>query len=122
MFEKSLGIIKEMGSKKDISFLVFALSIFILPLSINFSTFTFILALALKLLQSIFRKDKLFKTEGLKHSALIGLLFFLYIQVSSLIQLGWEVHLASFEKLYQHFSLFCLIKATSLIETNVINV
>ena len=69
MFEKSLGIIKEMVSKKDISFLVFALSIFILPLSINFSTFTFILALALKLLQSIFRKDKLFKTEGLKHSA-----------------------------------------------------
>lgn len=106
MFKESSEIIKEALHKKDISFLVFSLSVFILPLSINLSTFTFILSVVVKLIQVALKRDKLFATKALKHSAFIGLLFFLYIEINSISQTSFSFNLFHFEKQYMHFALF----------------
>jgi len=105
MLEESKIILKEIISKKDISFLVFALSLFLLPLSINLSTFTFILSVVLKLIQVGLKRDKLFQSKALKNSAIIGLIFFIYIEINSILQSGILNHVLQFEKLYMHFAL-----------------
>lgn len=68
-------IIKENIAQNDISFLMLILSLFLLPLSINFSTFTFILSIGLKVIQVVFKKDKVFSTKALRQSSIIGVVF-----------------------------------------------
>lgn len=106
MLQESKIILKEIISKKDISFLVFALSLFLLPLSINLSTFTFITSVVLKLIQVGLKRNTLFESKGLKNSAIIGLTFFIYIEINSILQSGISSHLLDFEKLYMHLALF----------------
>ncbi len=108
MLEESLVIIKERFSKKDYSFLCFALCICVLPLSINISTFLFIASLSLKVLQVLFNKDALFATYAVKVSAIIGLVLFLYIEINAIAQTSFSVHFSQFEKLYMHYALFFL--------------
>ena len=108
MLEESLIIIKERFSEKDYSFLCFALCICVLPLSINISTFLFISALALKVLQVLIRKDVLFATYAVKVSSIIGLILFLYIEINAISQTSFSIHLSQFEKLYMHYALFFL--------------
>lgn len=100
--------LKETVSERDFSFLALTLSVALLPLSINLSTFTFILSLALKLIQIVLKKSQFFATKALKHSALIGLIFFLYIELNSIIQTSVSYHILHFEREYMHFALFFL--------------
>ena len=111
MFKDATTIIREVISAKDISFLMLTVSICLLPLSINLSTFTFILAIAFQLVQIILKRNKLFETRALKHSAIIGLLFFIYIQFNSIFQSSLEAHIAHFEKSYLHFALLPIAPA-----------
>ncbi len=106
MFEVSKSILKETTSEKDFSFLVFALSICLLPLSINLSTFTFIASVVLKLIQVALKRNALFESKALKNAAIIGLIFFVYIEINSILQSGLSNHIEHFEKLYMHFALF----------------
>ncbi|WP_323787425.1 O-antigen ligase family protein [Psychroserpens sp.] len=106
MLKESSAILKEILFKKDLSFLAFTLSIFLLPISINFSTFSLILSIALKLIQVALKRDKLFASKALKHSAIIGLCFFAYIEVNSILQTDIYHNFLHFEQQYMHFALF----------------
>lgn len=108
MLKGKYQILKQIFKEKDISFLLLILSTFLLPLSINLSTFTFILSLATGLLQVLFTKRKLFKTRALKHSSIIGLIFFAYIIINSLIQAGFSLTANMFEDHISHWSLLFL--------------
>ncbi|WP_223032314.1 O-antigen ligase family protein [Hanstruepera marina] len=101
-------ILKEIISKRDFSFLMFSLSLFLLPISINLSTFTFLASLLLKMVQVLLKRNKLFSTKGLKNSSIVGLVFFIYIIVNSVIQVGFEITIVHFEKSYAHYALFFL--------------
>ena len=105
MLKESVAILKETLERRDLSFFVFALSICLLPLSINFSTFTFIIAIAFKLIQFLLKRDQLFATKALKHSAIIGLCFFVYIEVNSILQTSIYNNFLHFETEYMHFAL-----------------
>lgn len=106
MVRVSSEILRDLLAKRDISFLILVLSIFCLPLSINLSTFTFILAIATKLIQVGLKRDKLFATPGLKHASIIGLCFFGYIMINSILQTNISHHIYHFEKQYMHLALF----------------
>ena len=108
MLKESSVILKETIHKKDMSFFVFTLSILLLPLSINLSTFTFVLSIALKLIQVALKRDKLFATKALKHSSIIGLCFFTFIEINSILQSDIYYNFFHFEKQYMHFALFFL--------------
>ena len=106
MLKESSAILKETIYKKDMSFLTFTLSILFLPLSINLSTFTLVISIAFKLIQVALKRDKLFASKALKHSAIIGLCFFVYIEVNSILQTDIHYNFLHFEKQYMHFALF----------------
>jgi O-antigen ligase len=101
-------IIKESIAQKDISFLMLAISVFLLPLSINFSTFTFILSLGLKGVQVIFKKDRFFNTKTLRQSSIIGAVFLSYIIINAIIQTSFIDTINVFEKQFSHWSLLFL--------------
>ncbi len=108
MFKDAVLLIKEAVSKKDFSFLMFTLSLFLLSISINLSTFTFIASLVLKLIQTGLKKQPLFETKALKNAAIIGFVFFSYIVFNSIIQTSYSNTFYYFEKYYVHFVLFFL--------------
>jgi O-antigen ligase len=109
MIRSANQIIKEIIAQKDISFLMLILSLFLLPLSINFSTFTFILSIGLKVIQVVFNKDKVFSTKALRQSSIIGVVFLSYIIIDSIAQTGFTYTLSVFEKQFSHWTLLFLI-------------
>jgi hypothetical protein len=98
----------EIIAKKDVSFLVFLISMFFLPMSVNLSTFTLIVSICLKVIQVVVLKESFFKTRALKVSSAIGLLFFIYILINSLIQTDLSYTIKVFEKEFQHWILLFL--------------
>ncbi|HAB27368.1 MAG: hypothetical protein CMP05_03530 [Xanthomarina sp.] len=106
MLKEAIINLKKIISNKDVSFLVLMFSVFLLPLSINLSTFTFILSSVLKFVQVLANRNKLFETKALKNSAIIGGIFFSYIIISSVLQTNVINTLSLFEKDYMHFALF----------------
>ena len=109
MFNELYFELKEIIKQRDFSFLVFIISLFLLPLSINFSTFTLILALGLKVIQVIFTSKKLFASKVLKNSSLLGMVFFVFIILNSLFQADFSRTAELFNKQYSHFALLFLI-------------
>ena len=109
MLKEALTLLKEIVSQRDISFLVFIISLFLLPLSINLSTFTLIVALFLKVIQVLLKRNKLYVSKTLKNAAIVGLLFFAYIIINSISQTGFNITFKSFEKQYLHFAIFFLM-------------
>lgn len=105
MLRPNYQLIRQLITEKDASFLVLALSLFLLPMSINLSTFTFILAVGLKLVQTLFLKSRLFRTKALKQSGLIGFLFFIYVIINSSIQTDIVSTFNLFEKQISHWAL-----------------
>ena len=97
---------------KNFSFLFLAIVLFLLPLSINFSSIFLLLSILLKLMQVIFFNHKLFANNTLKQSAILGLAFFVYIVSDLLIQAGFQPDFKFFEK---DFSKFVLLFLTPLI-------
>ena len=85
MLKEALTLLKEIVSQRDISFLVFIISLFLLSLSINLSTFTLIVALFLKVIQVLLKRNKLYVSKTLKNAAIVGLLFFAYIIINSIL-------------------------------------
>ncbi|MDU8884642.1 O-antigen ligase family protein [Yeosuana sp. MJ-SS3] len=108
MFNELYFNIKIILKQKDISFLAFIISLFLLPNSINLSTFALVTAVTLKIIQAIFFQNKLLKTKALKYSALLGLLFFIYILLSSIFQTSFKNTIELFNKQYSHFALLFL--------------
>lgn len=108
MTSKAYQIIKESIAQKDISFLMLAISLFLLPLSINFSTFYFLLSLGLKTVQIIFRKDQIFNTKALIQSSMIGVLFLSYIIIDAIAQTNFIDTINVFEKQFSHWTLLFL--------------
>ena len=100
--------IKDLISQKDFSFLMLALSLLLLPMSINLSTFTFILAIGLKIMQRLILKHKLFASRALGHSSIIGLIFVLYIVFNSIAQTGLSYTFGVFEKQFSHWTLLAI--------------
>lgn len=94
--------------EKDFSFLVFCLSLFFLPLSVNLSSFGIILSICLKLIQVFFFKQKLFSASSLKYSSIIGFVFFTYIIFGSLLQSGFEYTVEYFGKQFSRWELLFL--------------
>ena len=109
LFISNFNSLKRVYFEKDISFLVLVLSVFLLPFSVNLSTFTLISAIVLKILQTVFLKQKLFISKPLKYSSALGLVFFIYIIISSLIQNGVSGTFGVFEKQFSHWVLLFLI-------------
>lgn len=105
MLKLKCQILKEVLHKKDFSFLMLMLSMFLLPLTINFSTFTFILSIGLKVVQVIFKKDRFFNSKALKHSSIIGVVFLSYIIINSIVQTNFEYTINVFEKQFSHWTL-----------------
>jgi O-antigen ligase len=108
MIRNTCQIIKESIAQKDISFLMLAISVFLLPLSINFSTFTFILSLGLKGVQVIFRKERVFNTKTLRQSSMIGAMFLSYIIIDAIVQTNVIETINVFEKQFSHWTLLFL--------------
>lgn len=104
-----IDIIRSIIGAKDYAFVFLALSLLLLPLSVNLSSFAIIIALGLKLLQCVFLKQKMFHFKILQRSSLVGLFFFCYILVNSLIQNNLEYTLSVFEKEISHLALLCLV-------------
>uniref|UniRef100_UPI004049853A O-antigen ligase family protein n=1 Tax=Gelidibacter sp. TaxID=2018083 RepID=UPI004049853A len=102
-------IIQQLIKQKDISFLMLALTMFLLPLSINLSSFTIILSLVFKIIQIVFLKQSVFKTSALKNSSIIGFVFFIYIIVCSIIQTDISYTFYAFEQSYQPWALLFLV-------------
>jgi O-antigen ligase len=101
-------IIKENIAQKDFSFLMLVLSVFLLPFSINFSTFIFILSFGLKVVQVIFKKNRLFNTKALRQSSMIGAVFLSYIIINAIIQTSFIDTINVFEKQFSHWTLLFL--------------
>ena len=108
IFVEKIEIVKKLIRQKDVSFGFLLLSTFLLPLSINLSTFTFILSLASKMMQIIFYNNKIFATKALKHSSIIGIIFFCYIVLSSIFQTDLNYTFFVFEKQFSHWTLLFL--------------
>jgi O-antigen ligase len=108
-FKSILHTVKTIYQAKDFAFLLLSLALFLLPLSINLSTFTLFLTLGLRLIQVFFLKQKLFRVKALKHSSLIGLFFFIYILLNSIIQNTFYYTISIFENEFSHLLLLVLI-------------
>lgn len=108
MLNEANLILRKAFYKKDFSFLIFSVSMFLLPLSINLGTFTFILASLLNCIQILLKRNKFFATKALKNASIIGLCFFIYILANSILQANIFITLQYFEKQYMHFALFFL--------------
>ncbi|TDY13596.1 O-antigen ligase family protein [Meridianimaribacter flavus] len=109
MLNKPLDIIKLVVKKGDYSFLALTLSMFLLPLSINLSTFTLIASIVLKIIQSIYHKELKYGSKALKHSVIIGFVFLVYIIINSIIQTNLRHTFVFFEKQFSHFTLLFII-------------
>lgn len=109
MLNKPLNILKLVFKKRDYSFLALTLSMFLLPLSINLSTFTLITSIVLKVIQSIYNKELKYGSKALKHSVIIGFVFLIYIVINSIIQTGIKHTFSLFEKQFSHFLLLSII-------------
>lgn len=107
--KSNFKIIKTVALEKDFSFLFLSLSLFLLPWSINLSTFALILALCFKIYQVIFLKQKLFTVKRLKYSSIIGLFFIIYILLNSIIQSNVYYTISAFEVEYSHLLLLVLV-------------
>ncbi len=101
--------IKSIYFEKDFSFLVLAFSLFLLPLSINLSTFALIVALGLKLIQLIFLKQKLFVAKSLGISSAIGVFFLFYVLLDCILQTDLEYAMAVFGNEFSPLVLLILI-------------
>jgi len=108
MLKESGEILKNTISQKDISFLMFCASVFLLPFSINISTLTFILAIIFKFIQAGLKRNKFFESKALKHSSIIGIVFFGYIFLNTIIQTSFEQTINVFEKQFSHWTLLFL--------------
>lgn len=95
--------------EKDFSFLMLNLSLFLLPLSINLSSFSLVISLLLKLVQTIFFQHKFYAKKSLKRSCYISFFFFIYIIVNSISQTDISYTLKVFSEEYSHFALLFLI-------------
>ncbi|MEZ4856890.1 MAG: hypothetical protein R2812_10500 [Gelidibacter sp.] len=102
-------ILQQILKQKDISFLALVLSIFLLPLSINLSSFAIILSLVFKLVQVFILKQSVFRTKALKNSSIIGFIFFIYILICSIVQTDIIYTFNIFEKFYQPWALLFLV-------------
>lgn len=103
------AIIKIAFKEKDYSFIALTVSLFLLPLSINLSTFALVVSLGLKVFQVFLFKQKTFQVKILKTSTYIGLGFFLFIIINSIIQTNLKYTFSVFENLFSHLVLFILI-------------
>lgn len=109
-FLKSIiSMINEIFNQRDYSFLILSIGLLLLPLSINLSTFALILALFLKIIQILILKQKAFKVKSLKASTLIGLCFFVYILINSIIQTSLTYTTGVFENEFSHLVLLIVI-------------
>lgn len=100
--------LKKQYKEKDFSFLVLTLSLFLLPVSINLSTFSLVISIVLKFVQVVFLNHKLYVQKSLKISSYIGLIFFLYVILSSIIQNNIQYTLNVFDKEFSHLTLLFL--------------
>ena len=107
--KNNTAIVKEAFEEKDFSFIALAVSLLLLPLSINLSTFALVASLGLKALQILFFKQKLFKLKSLKVSSVIGLFFFIFIITNSIIQNSIEYTISVFENEFSHVMLLIFI-------------
>lgn len=107
--KNNIAIIKEIFIEKDYSFLMLTIGLVLLPLSINLSTFALILALGLKIFQIFIFKQNAFKVKSLKTSTLIGLCFFAFILINSIIQTSLTYTISVFENEFSHLVLLVLI-------------
>ncbi|MEZ4801586.1 MAG: O-antigen ligase family protein [Gelidibacter sp.] len=103
------NIFKTLIQEKDISFLLLGLTLFLLPFSINLSTFTLILSLAFKFVQVFVFDFRVFRTKALKASACIGFVFFAYMILLSILQTGLSHTIDMFGKQFQHWMLLFLV-------------
>lgn len=103
------AIIKEAFKEKDYSFIALTVSLFLLPLSINLSTFALVVSLGLKVFQILFFKQKIFKVKSLRVSSIIGLFFFIFIIINSIIQNNIEYTISVFENQFSHLVLLIFI-------------
>ena len=107
-FKSILHTIRTIYLDKDFSFLVLSLALFLLPLSLNLSSFGLFLALGLRLIQVFFLKQKLFRVKSLKYSSKIGLFFFIFILLNSIFQNNFYYTISIFENEFSHLSLLFL--------------
>lgn len=105
VYKSAESIYKE----KDFSFFMLNLSLFLLPLSINLSSFSLVISLLLKLVQTIFFQHKFYAKKSLKRSCYISFFFFCYIIVNSILQTDINHTLKVFSEEYSHFALLFLI-------------
>ena len=103
------AIVKKAFEEKDFSFIALTVSLLLLPLSINLSTFALVASLGLKVFQILFFKQKLFKQKSLKVSSVIGLFFFIFIITNSIIQNSIEYTISVFENEFSHVMLLIFI-------------
>ena len=108
IFKNQFELLKKLFIQKDISFFLLLATVFLLPLSTNLSTFTFILSLTSKMFQLFFFHNKIFATKALKDSSLIGLVFFVFIILNSIIQTDINYTINVFEKQFSHWTLLFL--------------
>ncbi len=104
-----LTVLKPTYQDKDFSFLVLCITLFLLPLSVNLSSFTLIVSIGLKLLQVFFFSHPLFRAKSLMYSSIIGLVFFTYILLSSFAQNGFQDTFDVFGKQFSHWELLFLM-------------
>lgn len=104
-----ISILKSFYLEKDFSFLAIATSLFLLPLSINLSTFALIVGLALKLIQVLFLKQKFFVAKSLRVSSAIGALFLVYVLLNCLIQNDLHYLIAIFGNEFSPWMLLILV-------------
>lgn len=94
---------------KDFSFIALSFCLLLLPFSINLSSYALVISLTLKLVQALFFKDRLFYNNLLRQSFYIGLSFFSFVLLSSIIQIGLQTTFKQFESEYSKLALFFLI-------------
>lgn len=100
--------LKDAFHNKNFSFLSLIVCMFLLPLSINLSSFFLFLGIGLKLVQLLFFKQKLFKVKSLRRSSYIGLFLFIYIILNSAAQSNLSYTTSVFEREFSHLTLFFL--------------
>lgn len=106
--KKLMELLNKLFIQKDLSFILLLVTVFLLPISTNLSTFTLILSFISKMLQIFFFHNKLFATEALKHASIIGLVFFIYIVLNSIIQTDVNYTVNGFEKQFSRWTLLFL--------------
>ncbi|MGZ0015664.1 O-antigen ligase family protein [Yeosuana sp. AK3] len=105
----NMGIIKVAFTEKDYSFIALTVSLFLMPLSINLSTFSLVASLVLKVFQILFFKQKIIKVKSLKVSSITGLFFFIFIIINSIIQNNIAYTISVFENEFSHLILLIFI-------------